>query len=82
MTLARSQRNKQAVSMARRNNIDAAPAPGKMLMYAGPCPATGAAVTLLLATITLSMSCGTVDEVQLYPGSFVSLVFATPAEGG
>lgn len=66
MTLALSARNKLAASTARRNDIDLAATPGKILLYPEPRPATGAAASGALAVLILSDPCGTVDELGLH----------------
>lgn len=62
-----SSRQKQAVSTARMNDIDAATTPGKFKCYAAPRPTAGGSPTgALLATFTLTDPCGTVDASGLH----------------
>lgn len=66
MTLSISSRNKQAASAARRDDIDLAATPGKILYYPDPRPAPGATASGLLVSMTLTDPCGTVDSSGLH----------------
>lgn len=67
MTLTISPRQKLAVSAARRDDIDAAPSPGKLLCYPDPQPAAGDAPSgALIASFVLTDPCGTVDAAGLH----------------
>lgn len=67
MTLALSSALKQARSAANRDIIDAGSAGGKLKLYAGARPASGAAPSgTLLATIVFAYPCGTVDAGGLH----------------
>jgi hypothetical protein len=73
LALALSPRVKLARSTAVRNDIDAATTPGKIKLYALPRPAPGGTpVGDLLAVITLTDPCGTVDSTGLHLTAFAA----------
>ncbi|MFZ6675371.1 hypothetical protein [Undibacterium sp. Xuan67W] len=75
MTLSVSLRQKQAVSNARKNDIDAASSAGKMLCYAAPRPTAGGTPSApALCTFLFTDPCGTVDASGLH------LTVAAPAQ--
>jgi hypothetical protein len=63
MTIGLSTDTRTARMQALADKLDAAPTPGKFLLYTTPRPATGAAITsqTLLGTCVLSDPCGTVS---------------------
>lgn len=65
MTLSISSRNKQAVSAARRDDIDSSGTAGKIHLFGGVRPASGSAAGTPIATLTLTRPCGTVSDIGL-----------------